>query len=217
MRIAIPYRKSGVELKYCLRGIEKFIDNPEVVIIGDRAPFKTDYIPFKDNHETRFKERNIFQKILLVDEDFIFFNDDHFLLKPFNFEYHYSGKLQERKEAYELTNSCRKTIQNTINIYGNINNYYRHSPLFIEREKLRPLELLDWDIYFGYCLKSIYCHVNNIQGKDYPDLKIRVPANEEKIEKMILGRPYFSTGDSVVNIAMVKVLEKLYPHKSRFE
>jgi hypothetical protein len=218
MKIAIPYKyMPGPELKYCLRGIEMFIDNPEVVIIGDKTPFKVQHISFKDHPDIKFKERNVFQKLLLMKDDFLLFNDDFFLLQPFQNKYHYSGTIQQQKESYPITNNFRKILQNTLNLYGNIPNYFRHGPLFIEREKLEPLTKLDWNVPWGYCSKSIYCHVNEIKGEDYPDLKIRVPMQNTQIVNLIKNRPYFSTGDCAVNGPMIKVLETLYPNKSKYE
>lgn len=219
MKIVIPYKDyRGPELKYTLRGIEKYIEDPEVTVIGDFPKWLdgVTYIPFKDDPKLQFKERNIFQKLLLVDHDFLFFNDDHFLLEPFyKNTYHYSGMLRE--DILELGNSFRQTIKNTLDLYGVIPNYFRHSPIFVERDKLEKLTARDWEKPWGYCVKSIYCRVNNIKGTDYPDLKIRTYLSEHKIKNLIAGRPYFSTGNNAINSSMIKVLNDLYPTKSRFE
>ena len=218
MKVAIPYKYyPGPELKYCLRGIEQFIEDPEVIIIGDKTNFKTEFIQFKDHPEIQLKERNVFQKLLLVQDDFLFFNDDFFLLKPLTKDYHYSGTILQQKESYPITNNFRKILQNTFNLYGDIHNYFRHGPIYIEREKLESLTKLDWNLPWGYCTKSIYCHVNNIEGKEYPDLKIRVPLQTNAIVNLIKDRPYFSTGDRAINQAMINALETLYPNKSKFE
>jgi len=217
MKVFIPYKHTpGPELKYCLRGIEKFVDNPEVVIIGDKTPFKVEHIPFKDS-DIQWKERNVFRKMLLMKEDFMFFNDDFFLLKPLDKIYRYTGTILKQKEFYPITNNFRKILQNTFNLYGDIDNYFRHGPIFIERGKLETLTKLDWNLLWGYCTKSIYCHLNNIQGAEYPDLKIRVPLTAEKIQSLIKDRLYFSTGDLAMAPGMIKVLESLYPDKSKFE
>lgn len=221
MKVVIPYKHfPGPELKYTLRAIERFIDDPEVIIIGDLPVWvrNVTHIPFKDNEDLKWKERNIFEKILLVKDDFLFFNDDHFLLKKFTPDiYHYSGTLAELKQRYSLSNSFRKTIQNTINVYGDIPNYFRHAPILVERDKLESLTELDWSIAWSYCIKSAYCHVNEIKGEDYPDLKFRHQISEENIRKQIEGRPYFSTGNAAMGRSMVKVLESLYPNKSIYE
>lgn len=201
-----------------MRGIEKFIEDPEITIIGDRPGWikNVNHIPFKDHRELRFKERNIFLKILLFDRDFLFFNDDHFLLAPFHKDtFHYWGHLSE--DILQPGNLFRITIKNTIDLFGRLKNYFRHNPLFIERDKLEVLQAIDWNKDYGYCVKSIYCHLNRIEGTEYPDLKIRAYCMEETIKRLIENRPYFSTGSYSVNQPMIKVLEELYPNKSKYE
>lgn len=219
MTIAIPYKhQTGIELKYCLRSIELFIKEPEVVIIGDKPEWvkNVTHIPFKDNQDLKYKERNIFQKLLLMQDDFIYFNDDHFLLKPFDYRYRFSGKLSERINAYKPTNDFRITVQNTFDVFGDIPNYYRHEPVIIERDLLEKLQL-DWNKEWGYCIKSIYCHLNNIEGDDFPDLKIREPLSSQKINKLFEGKPCFSTEEFAMSHSMIHVLDNLYPLKSQFE
>ena len=80
-----------------------------------------------------WKEQNIFFKLLLTDFDFLFFNDDHYLLQPFSPEtYHYSGKLSQS----QLRNSFSATINSTIDVFGDIPNYFRHAPIYVERKVL---------------------------------------------------------------------------------
>lgn len=219
MKIVIPYREfGGQELKYCLRGIEKYIDDPEITIIGDLPKWIKNviHIPYKDNKELRWKERNIFSKIMLVDHDFLFFNDDHYLLAPFDEStYHYSGMLNDTRIS--LNNSFSRTLFNTIEIFGNIPNYFRHCPMFCKIDILRRIEKLNWNKEWGYCIKSIYCYLAQIEGTEYPDMKIRSYLTEQTIKNMISGRPYFSTGNHSMNGQMIKVLNELYSNKSKFE
>ena len=219
MKIVIPYKDfNGPELRYTLRGIELFIEDPEITIIGDLPAWvkNVDHIPYNDNPELRFKERNIFEKLLLYNHDFLFFNDDHFLLEPFSKStYHYSGMLSEN--ILQPGNHFRATIKNTLDCFGEIKNYFRHSPLFIERGKLEIIRDLDWNKEWGYCIKSIYAFLHSIEGEDYPDLKIRTHHTYAAIKKLIEYRPYFSTGNYAINSDMIKVLEELYPKKSIYE
>lgn len=221
MKLLIPYIESKTEeLKYCLRSIEKFIDNPQVIIIGDKPQWinNINHIPFKDAPGYKNKERNIFEKLSLVKEDFFYFNDDYFLLQPFHeTTYHFSGTILQSLSTYHRNNECRGTLQNTFNLYGDIPSYYHHAPMFINHILFEDLKELDWSLDYGYCIKSIYCHNNGIEGVEYNDLKIRGPQHEKSILEMIDGRPYFSTDNGAVNTSMIKVLESLYPNKSKYE
>lgn len=217
MKVTIPYKQVHTpELKYCLRGIEKFIDKPEVIIIGDLPHWikNVTHIPYPNSRELRFKERNIYEKIMQVCDDFLFFNDDHYLLQPYEENYHYSGTLSQTSKA--LSNSFSKTIQNTIDLLGDIKSYFRHNPMFIKNEILKTINV-DWNKEWGYCIKSIYCHEAGIEGIEYPDLKIRICQGTNAIKKLIVGRPYFSTGNNSIDTAMINVLNELYPFKSVYE
>lgn len=226
MRIAIPYRHSfnAQELRYCLRGIEKFVNNPEVLIIGDRPKWvkNIDFIPCREKGELKWKERNIYEKLKLVKEDFLYFNDDHYLLQPFTYDYHYSGTLMNQYIEYKNDkNSFAQTILNTLSNFVHpeeARNYYRHQPMLIRyNSSFTSLDCLDWNKEWGYCIKSIYCHRQGIEGEEYPDLKIKIPMYERKIKRLIEGRDYFSTGEGGMNRDMFRVLESIYPSKSKFE
>lgn len=205
-------------MKYCLRGIEKFIKEPEITIIGDLPKWIKNvcHIPFKDNPMNGFRSRNIYDKIMLVDYDFLFFNDDHFLLEPFSPDtFHYSGTLKWELEK-KLSNSYLRTLQNTFNIYGDIKNFDTHCPIFYSKDILHDI-VLDWTKAQGYCIKTVYAAAAGIDGTEYPDLKIRGQLKEQQIKQLIEGRPYFSTGNSAFNPSMINVMDEIYPEKSVYE
>lgn len=220
MLCVIPYKDyGGPELKYCLRGIEKYVPDAEIILIGKQPEWvsNVEHIPFEDEKLLSSKEKNIFLKILQVKRDFLFFNDDHFLLQPFNKDtYHFSGSLSTRMNSYGV-NPFSKTIRNTIEIIGDADNYFRHGPIFCRHVVLEALKVFDWDVPWGYCVKSLYCHYACIKGTEYPDLKIRIPLNHEQIKFTTRGRQYFSTGNLCMNKDMLDFLEGTYPEKSHFE
>lgn len=220
MQVVIPYRDfNGQELKYALRGIERFIESPDITIIGDLPKWlhNVNHIPFKDNVQNQFRSRNIYEKIMLVDHDFLFFNDDHFLLEPFSVDtFHYSGTLSSELNRPNLSGCYRKTIKNTINVFGDIKNFDTHCPIFYKHEILKKIKL-DWTKPQGYCIKSVYCFLAGIEGTQYPDLKIRTPLREDQIRELIEGRPYFSTGNFCFERPMMNVLNEIFPEKSVYE
>lgn len=215
MKVIIPYKDfKGPELRFCLRGIEKYVDQPEVILIGDKPHwFKGSHIPFKDHSLTRYKSRNIYEKIK-GHKNFLFFNDDHFLLQKWENKYHYSGMLSDQLKKVNISGSYRKTIENTMDIFGDLKNFDTHCPIYYESLNL---ENLDWNISDGYCIKSIYCHLHGMEGEEYPDLKIRGLVYEEELRRLLKDRPYFSTGNLAMNKPMITILNELYPTKSIYE
>lgn len=213
MRIIIPYRDfRGPELKYCLRGIEKYIEDPEITIIGDKPHWLKNvaHIPFNDHPLLKYKSRNIYEKIK-GHTDFLFFNDDHFLLKPWENKYHYSGMISEEM-GRTFGGAYLNTLQNTLDEFGDIKNFDTHCPIFYKKVEID----VDWQQSWGYCIKSIYCRLNGIEGEYYPDLKIRRLIYEKELRELIKDRPYFSTGD-VLDKPVINVLNELYPEKSKYE
>lgn len=220
MNCVIPYKKnSGIELRYTLRGIEKFVEDPHVILIGEKPDWmqNVEHIYYPDEDNLAYKERNIFQKILKVKRDFLFFNDDHFLLQPLTPDvYHFSGSLTELAKSYG-GNEFAQTIRNTIQIIGNADNYFRHGPIFCQYKVLEVIKMFNWDTPWGYCVKSLYCHYTGIKGIEYPDLKIRSAMTLKDLQLVTACREYFSTGVHSLNSAMLAFLEQTYPDKSRFE
>lgn len=217
MQIVIPYIDfNGPELRYCLRGISKFIDNPDVTIIGGKPNwYKGNHIYFKDDLQNQFRSRNIYDKIMLATSDFLFFNDDHFLLEPFDPDTYYCSGTMETELARRPSTSYQRTLQNTYKAFGNIKNFDTHCPIFYKREILEKIKV-DWTKPHGYCIKSVYAHLAGIEGTEYEDLKIRHPASYEALKNQIKGRKWFSI-DDIMDKAMVKVLEEIYPEKSCYE
>src|SRR5690242_4297239 len=107
MDIVIPVKigAQSIELIYALRSLEKNLNGfGEVFIVGDKinALKGLNYIKVKDDKSSKFKERNIYRKILAacnderVSEDFIFTNDDIMLTKLFdvnNIPFYHKGEI----------------------------------------------------------------------------------------------------------------------------
>ena len=223
MNLLIPIgtgsRWQDNELRYCFRSIEKYLTGWDKIVIVGKLPEwvvpneSLIFIPAEDRIGARHKEHNIYVKILAgiasghLGEAFLFMNDDHFLLQPFetaNFPYHHKGKLIPSSGC----NPYKKTVQNTINLLKVADNFDTHCPIVYHTNKfLKAFQGMTWP-YYGYCIKTTYCKRNGITGNYYPDLKIK---DESEFSDM---RTYFSTG---ANFKGLDLMERLYPEKSQFE
>lgn len=221
MLCVIPYKDfGGSELKYCLRGIEKYVPGAEVILVGGKPDWvqNVEHIYHHEEKELQYKEKNIFEKLLLVKRDFLFFNDDHFLLQPFDKNtYHHTGRLSTCLKQYDAWNQFRNTLFNTFYLVGDVDNYFRHGPIFCKYNILEKINTLNWEKGWGYCVKSLYCHFANIKGTEYPDLKIRYNMTLTAIRTITRDRQYFSTGNHCMNADMLAFLKETYPDKSKFE
>lgn len=231
--IVIPYlhsqRRNGLELRYCLRGIErKLTGYNKIWIIGQKPSWLigVGIIQVNDSPYPRLKENNIYCKILEacknkeVSEDFLFMNDDHFLLKSFTasqFPYYHRGELydsmKKNKGSYRATlNHSRRVLMAkdlpTLD-------FDTHCPIVYNKSKfIQAFEDIDWKIDWGYAIKSVYCGLNGIEGTYMPDCKINNKSLHD-IKLRTANREWFSTGS--LNDDMEKFLTSVYPKKSKYE
>lgn len=225
-------RHNDVELRYCLRSVEKHLKKyGDVFIIGHKPAWLQNviHIPATDDDKTYWKERNIFRKVLLacqderVSENFLFMNDDHFLLRDFtacDFPYYAEGWISNHLRHDQYGN----TIRNTIAVVGNKACYYDiHCPIIYNKGAFQRLAELNWDTRYGYAIKTVYCEfattIDIRKGPFYyPDLKIRVPLPTQEIKDLIRWRLFFSVDNRAMEGGAVEaVLKELYPHRSRYE
>lgn len=226
MTIVIPYRTSrwqDTELKYALRSAVAYLPAiGNIFIIGDRPAWLKNviHIPATDEVGPVVKEQNVYNKLMLackdewVSDDFIMLNDDHFLLPGFNITKSYAMLWGERiSETYQYT------VDNTQKIISSSYNYDTHCPCVFNKKKfIEIMALADWDIKFGYCMKTLYAYGAGLPAKIVTDLKFK---NEElrkvDIWEAIKGRYFFSIGENMRTGAMAAVLESLYPNKTIYE
>ena len=222
-----------VELRYALRSVEKYLKGyGEIFIIGQAPRWikNVTVIPATDNDKIYYKERNIFNKIMLacqdsrVSEDFLFMNDDHFLLSEFEageFPYYYQGTvtLQAARNTPYVN-----SVFNTVEFLGDYKALYFdiHCPIVYNKAVFsRWIPTADWDKKYGYCIKTLYCNFDSLLVGEtqqyYPDLKLSGPLSSLEIKEKIKGRLFFSTNDNVMEGGMLAVFEELYPKKSKYE
>lgn len=235
--IVIPLGKGSKwknnELRYALRSFERHLSNVgEVFIVGELPDWITNvvHIPAKDNTEIAFKERNIYNKIVIacgctdITDDFFFANDDHILLSDFdvnNFPtfhkedlWEYAKRNKENPEYYRtLANSITYLVQNGFRQ----DNYDTHVPIIYNKEKFKKLEKLNWDEPQGYAIKSMYCNMNGINGVYNEDVKCgSLGESKEWLLNRISNKKYFSL-THFVNVDMKDILQELFPTPSKYE
>lgn len=226
-------RWNDTELKYCFRSIEKHLTGyGDIFLIGHKPAWVKNviYIPATDGDKTWDKERNIFNKIMIacnderVTEDFLFMNDDHYLLKDYvaaHFPYYYQGTVSDylgREDQY------RNSINNTFAEIGGDHRFYDiHCPMLYTKEFFQWLKPAAWNKKYGYCIKTLYCALpwesmhRLTTITEYPDLKINQPLPSIKIKQLISGRHWFSIGNKAREGGIEVVLQELYPKKSLYE
>lgn len=226
-------RSQNRQLRYSLRSIEKhLIGVGEVFVIGFPCGMKG--VRYIEHHDNFSAARNIMMKLQIiarteeVSEDFLYIADDHYLLKSMeakDYPYYVNGMLQDLYKTQN--NAYRAMIKNTYEALELRQlptlNYNIHTPIIYNKTKLRKLaEMYDLNNPLNYLLKSLY--MNTFHGltiepelQELKDCKIRTNFEPEEIKSRIAARTCWSTGKESYNENIGKVLEELYPNKSKYE
>lgn len=225
MTIVLPYKDdilSEWELKFALRSIEKFLTGyTNLILIGDRPEwYQGESVYHKDINGR--KQFNIYSKLLVacelnnVTDDFVMFNDDHYLFKRLDvseIKYWYDGYL---KDTVGKSHGVRylETIKNTLKIIPETLNYDVHTPIIYKKETLRWLFTGKQD---EVCIKSYYCSSLETKGEYMKDLKINQLLSYEAILRLTLEKMFFSTSTNGMKKPMMKFLNEAYPNPSQWE
>ena len=214
MTIYIPYKHNGEDaLKYALRGIEKNFPH-DVVLITDNPPewYKGNILNKQDVSSR--KQLNLICKLYEVkDEKFIYWNDDHFIIKP----------IEEIKTWYEgtIAQSLNKAggkyyeaVRNTYEHFGDVKYYDIHTPAIFRREQIQRVFRLEWGDKEFVIKTAALCEED---GEETTDLKINRPISKEAIQELVKDRMFFSTGANGFKQQMINFLTEMFPDKSNYE
>lgn len=194
--IVYPIRKGGSrwadnELRYSLRSIEKHLINfRNVYIIGHKPDFLQNVIHIEANDTEIVPDKNILNKILKackqpeISQQFLFFNDDHFLLSDFRadeFPYFYCSTLRQyvRKRADNYGVRSRNTM-NYLESKGLPGKHFDiHFPILYDKSKFKEIFSDLPPKQHGYIIKSLYANALKIQGTETKDCKSQEPPPKE--------------------------------------
>lgn len=223
-----------IELLFCLRSIEQHVNNVGTIFIIGQCPEwlqNVIHIPFSDSTEPRQKEHNIVSKIIAacdddrVSDNFLFFNDDHFILQDVDgetFPLHYKGTLQESMRKATPGNAYRVSVDNTLRLLTHLHktlwNYDTHCPIVYNKAMFKEaMSKCNWSRPYGYVIKSMYANYHGLKGTYYMDCKIRDAQEVDSIIGCIANRLYFTVDDAAFNYNMRTVLLNKFPNKSKYE
>lgn len=218
-----PY--DNEELRYCLRCIEKHLKNyRNIYIIGECPKWLTNviHIPAIDDSS---HEINIMRKILVaceteeVSDNFLLFNDDHFLIKDVDsdYPYYYQDDLWRKVIGSSYRESCNNTRSILLQNKKEIKHFDIHCPIVYNKKAFRAcMNTFDWSIRSGYIIKSLYCNVYGIAGEEMEDCKIIADLDPLGLQSQLVGRHVFSCGDLGFP-CVEKYLREHYSKKSKYE
>jgi hypothetical protein len=211
------------ELRYALRSIEQHLKGyGKVVLIGE----KPKWIKNVEHHYLADvpgkKNFSIFQKIItgsdwVEGDDFIFWNDDHFLVKDLDvkdFKFWYDRDCHFY--AHKATGLYKIAITNTNNLPGK-NNYYTdiHTPIMYNKHRFAKLLNLPWKQEF--VIKSAYTKNEDGPFEPMEDIKINRFYTVNEWTGRLHNKLFFSIGSYAVNGDFKIYINQKYPNKSQWE
>lgn len=212
MDVIIPVRNhpNNPTLKYAIRSICQQHDVTRIVIVGHKPDWFTGFHVEHKDYPVDQIAQNIRDKTIAgakyTSGQFIFANDDHFLLAPVSQPTHNKGLLSECVANRNPNGSYTKLLQNTINLYGDVPNVDTHCPMIMTTEGVERTAF-DWPKW-GLGFKTVYAQVNNLSSVYHPDNKTY------DVAKVDLSQPYFSTAAGCLNLQLLK---KIFTKPSPFE
>ena len=222
MDIVIPLgtgSKDNLELQYALLSIEKYLSGRgKIFIIGEKPKFTNGFIHIPAHDTKGRKQYSLMNKLCVAAEDerisenFIYYHDDHFLLKPLHVSEIKAWTSGTMLEALNKAHgNYYKSIKNTIEIVGESAPYFDiHVPCVFSKKRIKIVSHGEWP-ELGYVIKSLYFNTFPPDEVEYmPDCKINEGMSMEAIEDKIKDRIFFSIGANGFRMQMRKKLKELY-------
>lgn len=211
---------NDIELMFMLRGLHTHHPEASSVVIGEKPVwYKGHHIPFRED-TTGCKENKIRLKVLHAASlfpEFVFSNDDHFLLKPFSGENYCQETLRFFDQLY-FGGPYKKVINKTAKITGMDFPYFDvHTPIIINSDLFLKYCSGEWDYHCSYLLKSFYAFHAGLTGTPFRDVKIDVPLDTSEIKNKINGHNIFTTDEKGVTSHLIRFWHQCYPVKSPWE
>lgn len=214
----------NAELRYSLRSVEKYLSGiGSVWIVGVLPKWaKVDnFIEMPDPYQYP-PDRNIMEKLQVVcehsvlSENFLFINDDHYLLQPFEadkFPYYQQDHLIDQVKRRGMDGYGRRadnTHKWLVSQGKNTKNFDIHTPILYNKKAfLVEVCGAPWHkAHDGFVIKSLYANSMMIEGEPMKDGKLNtIPGTDVKI---------FSTYPHV-KASIFRFLKEQFPEKSKYE
>ncbi len=227
-KIAIPiHDKVGEELRYTLRGIAKYATGySDIVLIGSVLPAWVQGVEFVEVQDlTPDPYLNQYAKCLIMEEDFILFNDDFYLTADTNFE-QFTNKWfnslnwrigQARMHSAYMA-QLSATRQFCLAYFRSERSFELHCPMIIERQ---AMEYMRGNEYNAWQFRSISGNFSKKYQSDYSyDVHFKNAMALAMIpdwQKQIRNAGVFSGGSNFLSKKGKKMMDQLFPEKCIFE
>lgn len=239
--VVIPYCKEfaqGKELLYALRSWDKNCCFPaDFVVIGDKEDWFSDEIHFiecprvSDNPSVdTYHKLKVALESDLVTDDFIWTNDDIYVLQPIDLSHIQLPKVLGPLDTSKYKGFYRENMQRTIDclkqLGASFQNYGTHTPVMFNKASwLGLIAKLDEQITQGMLYTSIYFNLQQPQvtavtldwRKDPFLLPVVSQNPSTEVVKSLLPKMFLNNARSGYSPWLESFLDKEFPAKCLFE
>lgn len=239
--VVIPYCKEfaqGKELLYALRSWDKNCCFPaDFVVIGDKEDWFSDEIHFiecprvSDNPSVdTYQKLKVALESDLVTDDFIWTNDDIYVLQPIDLSHIQLPKVLGPLDTSKYKGFYRENMQRTIDCLKQLGaacqNYGTHTPVMFNKASwLGLIAKLDEQITQGMLYTSIYFNLQQPQvtavtldwRKDPFLLPVVSQNPSTEVVKSLLPKMFLNNARSGYSPWLESFLDKEFPAKCLFE
>ncbi len=222
-------RCNDQELRYSLSSARMFLHGMgRVFVVGARPRIADDFginwvhVPVTDRHDWPACNINdclrracqieeLSDTFLRVDDDCFFLRDQHAEATP----YYRRGDLPthrllwKEKPKAPYARSLQATELWLKNAKLPLIDFEVHGPILFHKRTLGAF-LAGLNPAVGYLVRSLYVNMLRLEGEPLPDCKINSSFSLAQIKGRLLGKPFFSIGDSGYTLAMRTFLERAF-------
>lgn len=207
------------ELKYSLRGLEKYAAVTKVMLLGTIKPTwvkNVKFVKLPDPYKT-CKDANIINKVIYASsvwDDFIRSSDDQILIAPFDPRPYY---ISEVLENYSPDTKWAKRMANTATFFRPkpFYNFDAHVPVRVDSNKfIRAAFSVPYAEGLGCCINSMYFNSLGITLEKIPKNFVVIPDSLNKIKP---ETHVLNLKDRCLTPELKKWLNNHFPTKSKFE
>jgi hypothetical protein len=222
------------ELRYSIRSVAKNLAHENIVVVGGKPDWYTGrFIPvdtFIDNQRSTNKyvnAKNNIQRIVddsSISDEFIFMNDDFYVMKPIDrLQYYHGGYFEDKLNTFKLyspDSSYTRMLQRTLSTLDALQvdaplDYTLHIPMLYQKDKLAQTLRYDGSI------RTLYGNMHKVGGRLMEDVKVHPKRSKEWAPKpfdyMRKDAAFLSTADSAFVEVKKNLLGPVFPEPSKYE
>lgn len=222
------------ELRYSIRSVVANMSHNNILVVGGKPNwYKGPFLPvetFVNNRRSTNKyanTKNNIQHIVdssKVSDEFIFMNDDFYIMQPLDrLQYYHNGLFDDKLKLFKLyapDASYLKMLQRTKSVLDGLRiedplDYTLHIPMLYNKNKLAQVLPYDGSI------RTLYGNIHKVGGRQINDVKVhpkrKSPHAPQSFDYKKEETPFLSTTDTMFHTVKKNLLSKVFNQPSKYE